>query len=93
MRNFFLRPNASCRKLLLAYGGNMSHLPPQAIADFQALWQKCYGEPLKPEDAMQRAHQVFELINLLMNEPFSNATSDSTHIEAEPKNPTAEFNP
>lgn len=70
----------------------MSHLPPQAIAEFQELWQERYGEPLPPEDALQRAHQVFDLINILMSEPSGTAPFESTRIEIDLNDLTSEIN-
>lgn len=49
----------------------MSLLPPHAIDEFQALWKEHYGQELPREDAAQRAHQLFTLVRLLVQNPPS----------------------
>jgi hypothetical protein len=43
----------------------MSLLPPQAIDEFQQLWQEQYGVEISREEATARAHQLFALFQLL----------------------------
>ena len=49
-------------------------LPPQAIDEFQALWKKYYGVELPREQAVTRAHQMFNFVRLLAQDP--NAPDD-----------------
>ncbi len=46
----------------------MSHLPPQAIAEFQALWKKHVAADLPPEQASSRANEVFAVLRLVLEE-------------------------
>ncbi len=46
----------------------MSLLPPHAIDEFQRLWKKHYGADLSREEATARAHQVFALVRLIVQD-------------------------
>ncbi|MBV9468317.1 MAG: hypothetical protein JOZ57_03670 [Abitibacteriaceae bacterium] len=44
----------------------MAYLPPHAIDEFQVLWKQHYGVVLSRDEAVDRAHQVFALVRMLV---------------------------
>lgn len=50
----------------------MSHLPAQAVDEFQALWKKHCGAELPREQATVRANEVFAVLRLLLEQPHRN---------------------
>ena len=47
----------------------MPKLPEKAIDEFQILWKENFGVELNYEEAVSRAHQVFGLVQMLMENP------------------------
>lgn len=53
----------------------MSHLPPQAIAEFRELWKKHVGTDLPHEQASTRANEVFAVLRLALEQPADAKTT------------------
>ena len=73
----------------MVYAGSMSHLPPQAIAEFKALYRKHVGRDLPPDIAETRANEVFAVLRLAVKQPLPAETmasddSISSHTGAAP---------
>ena len=47
----------------------MPKLSEKAIDEFQILWKENFRVELTYEEAVSRAHQVFELVQMLMENP------------------------
>ncbi len=54
----------------------MSSLPPQAVAEFQALWKKHCDAELPPDQAALRANEVFAVLRLVLEKRRPDAASD-----------------
>lgn len=65
----------------------MSHLPPQAITEFQALWKKHYGTELPAEEAAVRANEVFAVLRLVLTKPRHRPISNPPTIAVPPWTP------
>ena len=63
----------------MVYGESMSHLLPQAITEFQALWKKHVGTDLPTEQASSRANEVFAVLRLVLEQPAHVQTA-STNV-------------
>jgi hypothetical protein len=69
----------------------MSSLPPQAVAEFQALWKKHCGTSLPHEEAVLRANEVFAVLRLVLEQPCpdgSRGRSPETALRAHQRHAT-----
>lgn len=68
------------RECTVSHAEAMTLLPPQAIDEFQALWKKRYGVELPREQAIVRAHQVYTLVRMVVEDftPLNEPTQDET---------------